>query len=323
MHPYDQASRMASAEEALLTVFSWRCFPTKIMPGPNPQLLIPIEALCEYDVQEISLDGRELLEKPPTPAEHFQKILNRIDFSKTYDDKSVAQADRTETDKRSLEHVSPKLWASVREATRYGGNIFLIIHFSMALTEINAFIDILAVIKEGRYLSVFPVASEQPEPNWSLVLAGKKRALSTAAEILLKGTERLRRRYSELADARSRISASATGDRKKSTQGGSFHKTLMQLRQEWRLKLHQNTILGDVSLRPIGSRFRESGNFEVRESDLLARQKPGSDATASDFGGSVDVSAIFSLISSEPFVIQNALPLIRFPCLLVLLSLPV
>lgn len=46
---------------------------------------------------------------------------------------------------------------------------------STALTELNAFVDILAVIKEGRYLSVYPVASEQPEPNMSLVLAGKKR----------------------------------------------------------------------------------------------------------------------------------------------------
>ncbi|CAI2722795.1 unnamed protein product [Schistosoma spindalis] len=41
----------------------------------------------------------------------------------------------------------------------------------------------------------------------------------------------------------------------------------MHLRQEWRLKLHQNSILGDVSLRSVGSHFRESGNFEIRESD--------------------------------------------------------
>lgn len=115
-------------------------------------------------------------------------------------------------------------------------------------------------------------------------------ALSTAADILLKGTERLRRRYSELADARSRLSVSGTGDQNISSQGETFHKTLMQLRQEWRLKLHQNTILGDVSLRPIGSRFRESGNFEVRESDLVAQQKPDPTANHSDSTSGVEVS---------------------------------
>ncbi|THD24558.1 Mediator of RNA polymerase II transcription subunit 17 [Fasciola hepatica] len=247
------------------------------MPGPCPQLLIPIEALSEYDVQEINLDGREVLEKPSTPAEHFQKILNRVDFSKNYDEKNASQADTSDEDLKTVDNPSPKLWTSVRKATH------------TALTEINAFVDILAVIKEGRYLSVYPVASEQPEPNMSLVLAGKKRALSTAADILLKGTERLRRRYSELADARSRLSVSVAGDHKTSSQAESFHKTLMQLRQEWRLKLHQNTILGDVSLRPIGSRFRESGNFEVRESDLIARRKPGSDGFSSDSTGGVEI----------------------------------
>ncbi|KAA0186125.1 Mediator of RNA polymerase II transcription subunit 17 [Fasciolopsis buskii] len=246
------------------------------MPGPYPQLLIPIEALSEYDVQEINLDGREILEKPSTPAEHFQKILNRIDFSKNYDEKTASQID-SPGDQKTAEKVSPKLWMSVRKETH------------TALTELNAFVDILAVIKEGRYLSVYPVASEQPEPNMSLVLAGKKRALSTAADILLKGTERLRRRYSELADARSRLSVSGTGDQNISSQGETFHKTLMQLRQEWRLKLHQNTILGDVSLRPIGSRFRESGNFEVRESDLVAQQKPDPTANHSDSTSGVEI----------------------------------
>ncbi|VDP78856.1 unnamed protein product [Echinostoma caproni] len=31
MLPYDQASRIASAEKALLTAFPWRCFPTKLV----------------------------------------------------------------------------------------------------------------------------------------------------------------------------------------------------------------------------------------------------------------------------------------------------
>ncbi|CAL8092386.1 unnamed protein product [Calicophoron daubneyi] len=248
------------------------------MPGQYPQQPIPIEALSEYDVQEILLDGREILEKPPTPAEHFQKILNRIDFNKSYDEKNASKSEVADTDSRVAERNSAKMWSTVREASR------------MALTEINAFVDILAVIQEAKYLSVFPIARDPPEPNLALFIAGKKRALSVAAEILLKGTERLRRRHSELADARSRFSSQAPTDRKKSSLSNSFHKTLMQLRREWRLKLQQHSILGDVSLRSVGSRFRESGNFEVRESDLIAKQKLGGEEDES-FGG---VEVVFS-----------------------------
>ncbi|KAF7257409.1 Mediator of RNA polymerase II transcription subunit 17 [Paragonimus skrjabini miyazakii] len=247
------------------------------MPGPCPQQPIPVEALSEYDVQEIHLDGREVLEKPPTPAEHFQRILNRIDFNKSYNE--GATCEKAESDNKLSERTALKMWNSVREATR------------MALTEINAFVDILAVIKEEKYLSVFPVASDPPDQNLALYLAGKKRALSTASDILLKGTERLRRRHSELADARSRA---AISDRKKTNSSSdSFHKTLMQLRQEWRLKLHQNSILGDASLRSIGSRFRESGNFEIRESDLVACQKPPN-GDSSDIEPSGGVEVVFS-----------------------------
>ncbi len=41
----------------------------------------------------------------------------------------------------------------------------------------------------------------------------------------------------------------------------------MQLRKTWRLKLAQNTVLGDASLRSLGSRAKEGGNFEVLESE--------------------------------------------------------
>ncbi|CAH8572306.1 unnamed protein product [Dicrocoelium dendriticum] len=245
------------------------------MPGSFPQQLIPVESLSEYDVQEILPDGREILEKPLTPAEHFQQVLNHIDFTKSYDDS--AGSDETEIQSRASERAVSKMWNSLREAVR------------MALTEIRAFVDILAVIKEEKYLSLFPISNDPPELNLPLLFSGKKRALASAAEVLLKGTERLRRRHSELADARLRASTSSS-DRKKNTfPSDNFHTTLMQLRQEWRLKLHQNSVIGDVSLRSIGSRFRESGTFEIRESDLIADKIAGNSLTQPEPDGGVEV----------------------------------
>lgn len=103
---------------------------------------------------------------------------------------------------------------------------------------------------------------------------------------MLKGSERLRRRHTEIADARSRAAASAVPENASAASTGNFHKALMQLRQEWRLKTHQSAILGDVSLRSIGSRFRESGNFEVRESDDTAQ---GGEVKRVDSSGGIEV----------------------------------
>ncbi|KAL5969706.1 Mediator of RNA polymerase II transcription subunit 17 [Taenia solium] len=50
----------------------------------------------------------------------------------------------------------------------------------------------------------------------------------------------------------------------------------MQLRKSWRLKLGRNVILGDASLRCIGSRAKEGGNFEVFESDFPKSDSNGS-----------------------------------------------
>uniref|UniRef100_A0A5K3EI35 Mediator of RNA polymerase II transcription subunit 13 n=1 Tax=Mesocestoides corti TaxID=53468 RepID=A0A5K3EI35_MESCO len=62
----------------------------------------------------------------------------------------------------------------------------------------------------------------------------------------------------------------------------SYHESLMQLRKSWRLKLMQSVVLGDASLRSIGSRAKEGGNFEVFGSDASKNQSSG-------FGPSPDV----------------------------------
>ncbi|CAH8434594.1 unnamed protein product [Schistosoma intercalatum] len=228
------------------------------MPVPYPQHPIPIEALSEYDIREILLDGHEILEKPLTPAANFQRIINHIDFSE-----SSSYSDSCSQNKESEffpKNFTPKIWENVKETLR------------TTLIEINALVDVLSIIKEGKYLAINPVADDSQETNLSLYLSGKKRSIAAAADILMKGAERLRRRHSELIDARVRRSNSIVPPQFDSTHN-SFHKALMHLRQEWRLKLHQNSILGDVSLRSVGSHFRESGNFEIRESDGFADSK--------------------------------------------------
>ncbi|CAH8437687.1 unnamed protein product [Schistosoma turkestanicum] len=222
------------------------------MPVPYPQHPIPIEALSEYDIREILLDGHEILEKPLTPAENFQRIINHIDFSE-----SSSYGDNLPQNKESdffAKNFTPKIWESVKETLR------------TTMIEINALVDVLSIIKEGKYLAINPVADDPQETNLSLYLSGKKRSIAAAADILMKGTERLRRRHSELVDARVRRLNSVVPPQFDNSHN-SFHKALMRLRQEWRLKLHQNSILGDVSLRSVGSHFKESGNFEIRESD--------------------------------------------------------
>ncbi|CAH8436049.1 unnamed protein product [Schistosoma curassoni] len=228
------------------------------MPVPYPQHPIPIEALSEYDIREILLDGHEILEKPLTPAANFQRIINHIDFSE-----SSRYSDNCSQNKESEffpKNFTPKIWENVKETLR------------TTLIEINALVDVLSIIKEGKYLAINPVADDSQETNLSLYLSGKKRSIAAAADILMKGAERLRRRHSELIDARVRRLNSVVPPQFDSAHN-SFHKALMHLRQEWRLKLHQNSILGDVSLRSVGSHFKESGNFEIRESDGFADSK--------------------------------------------------
>ncbi|XP_028172050.1 mediator of RNA polymerase II transcription subunit 17 isoform X4 [Ostrinia furnacalis] len=76
---------------------------------------------------------------------------------------------------------------------------------------------------------------------------GRKKALGAAAAVLLAGVERLR------ASESVRISRNMP----------DFHIDLLRLRQNWRLKKVSNTIVGDLSYRTAGSKFSQTGVFEV------------------------------------------------------------
>lgn len=76
---------------------------------------------------------------------------------------------------------------------------------------------------------------------------GRKKALSAAGAVLLNGVERLR----------------ASETMRMTRNMPDFHIDLLRLRQNWRLKKVSNTIVGDLSYRTAGSKFSQTGVFEV------------------------------------------------------------
>lgn len=95
----------------------------------------------------------------------------------------------------------------------------------------------------------------------------RKKALTGAASVLLTGAERLKTSQNELLRNRS------TPD---------FHIELLRLRQNWRLKKVSNTIIGDLSYRTAGSKYGQSGMFEVTkaEEEEKSNSPPSSPAPA-------------------------------------------
>jgi mediator of RNA polymerase II transcription subunit 17 len=72
---------------------------------------------------------------------------------------------------------------------------------------------------------------------------------------LTTGCERLR---TALNEAKSKSSLSSLPD---------FHIELLRLRQNWRLRKVGNSVLGDLSYRTAGSRFPQTGIFEVNKAE--------------------------------------------------------
>lgn len=83
---------------------------------------------------------------------------------------------------------------------------------------------------------------------------GRKKALAAAAAVLLAGVERLR----------------ASETMRMTRNMPDFHIDLLRLRQNWRLKKVSNTIIGDLSYRTAGSKFNQTGVFEVNTYVLLS-----------------------------------------------------
>ncbi|XP_015119138.1 mediator of RNA polymerase II transcription subunit 17 [Diachasma alloeum] len=208
---------------------------------------ISVEAPIENQIQEIAYDGQEIYQAPLTLSENLAKIAQKIDFSKPNGEEARKETtpengDKSEEDSRDSTSFQASLWPwdSVRSKLRN------------ALTEVCVLADVLAIAKEKRYMVLDPVAQEPPEVKPMVQVYARKKALAGAASVLMMGAERLRNSQNELARNRT------TPD---------FHIELLRLRQNWRLKKVSNSIIGDLSYRTAGSKYTQTGMFEVTKAE--------------------------------------------------------
>ncbi|KAL1381304.1 hypothetical protein pipiens_013571 [Culex pipiens pipiens] len=210
---------------------------------------ISVEAPIESQIQEIAYDGTEIYQLPPTLSEHLAKCAAKIDFSKTANDidlvqQSIKKEDekKEEEGKDSAAHFQSSLWPwdSVRNKLKE------------AFTEVCVLSDVLAVAKEKRFMVLDPIPQEPPEVKPMVQVYARKKALASAANILLTGAERLK---------------SANQGEQGGSRAPDFHIELLRLRRNWRLKKVSNTIIGDLSYRTAGSKFMHPGMFEVTKAE--------------------------------------------------------
>ncbi|KAL3267576.1 hypothetical protein HHI36_011694 [Cryptolaemus montrouzieri] len=207
---------------------------------------ISVEAPIENQIQEITYDGTEIYQPPLTLSESLAKYAQKIDFSKTNDIDIKKEAseviDDNKSDSDSKDAFQSNLWPwdTVRNKLR------------SALQEVCVLADVLAIAKDKRYMVLDPVQQEPLETKSMAQIYARKKALSGAANVLLTGAERLKNSQTEAARNRS------TPD---------FHIELLRLRQNWRLKKVSNTIIGDLSYRTAGSKYIQTGTFEVTKAE--------------------------------------------------------
>ncbi|PZC85079.1 hypothetical protein B5X24_HaOG202843 [Helicoverpa armigera] len=176
-------------------------------------------------------------------SENLARLAQKIDFSKTEDEfcnikkEGESSSDSKSEDENKEPGYQSSLWPwdSVRNKLRN------------ALTEVCVLADVLSIAKEKRYMVLDPVQPEQVEGRPMVQVYGRKKALAAAAAVLLAGVDRLR----------------ASESMRMTRNMPDFHIDLLRLRQNWRLKKVSNTIVGDLSYRTAGSKFSQTGVFEV------------------------------------------------------------
>ncbi|XP_028816946.1 mediator of RNA polymerase II transcription subunit 17 isoform X2 [Denticeps clupeoides] len=226
---------------------------SRTMSG-GPAVRVSIESLCEKQVQEVSLDGMETYVPPLSLSQNLAKMAQRIDFNQS-DESEVEEGTSLESEwkqeqpqveaeedcqEEGMLHFQPSLWPwdSVRTALR------------SALTEMCVLHDVLSIVKEKKYMALDPVSQDNTATKTPQVLqlVSKKRALATAASVLLKGAERLSKSVCENQENR---------------RQRDFNSELLRLRSQWKLRKVGDKILGDLSYRSAGSLFPHLGTFEV------------------------------------------------------------
>ncbi|KAJ2949952.1 hypothetical protein O0L34_g11277 [Tuta absoluta] len=205
---------------------------------------ISIEAPIENQIQEITYDGQEIYQAPLSMSENLTRLAQKIDFAKTEDDYQVCtikkegeSADSKSEDESKEPGYQSSLWPwdSVRNKLKN------------ALTEVCVLADVISIAKEKRYMVLDQIQPEALDNRPMVQVYGRKKALAAAAAVLLAGVERLR------ASETMRVTRNMP----------DFHIDLLRLRQNWRLKKVGNTIVGDLSYRTAGSKFSQTGVFEV------------------------------------------------------------
>ncbi|XP_075225487.1 mediator complex subunit 17 [Lycorma delicatula] len=237
---------------------------------------ISVEAPIENQIQEITYDGQEIYQQPLSMSESLAKLAQKIDFSKAaYEDKkdtgdNIDKSDDEGTSKDSASFQSSLWpWDSVRNKLR------------SALTEVCVLADVLQIAKEKRYLVLDPIQQDSLDTKPMAQVYARKKALAGAAAVLLTGAERLRTSQNEAARSRS------TPD---------FHIELLRLRKNWRLKKVANTIVGDLSYRTAGSKYSQTGMFEVTKAEdeeiksLSPPSSPGASTPTSKLNSALRVS---------------------------------
>uniref|UniRef100_A0A8C9C278 Mediator of RNA polymerase II transcription subunit 17 n=1 Tax=Phocoena sinus TaxID=42100 RepID=A0A8C9C278_PHOSS len=216
---------------------------------------ISIESACEKQVQEVALDGTETYLQPLSMSQNLARLAQRIDFSQGSgsEEEEAAGADgdaqdwagagssADQDDEEGLVKFQPSLWPwdSVRNNLR------------SALTEMCVLYDVLSIVRDKKFMTLDPVSQDALPPKQNpqtLQLISKKKSLAGAAQILLKGAERLTK--------------SVTENQENKLQR-DFNSELLRLRQHWKLRKIGDKILGDLSYRSAGSLFPHHGTFEV------------------------------------------------------------
>lgn len=168
------------------------------------------------------------------------KYAQRIDFSKSLDKDIKKESpdldDSKDSEVKEISNLWP--WDSVRTKLRN------------AHQEICVLSDVLQIAKDKRYMVLDPVQQEPLETKSMVQIYARKKALSGAASVLSTGAERLKTSQNEVTRNRS-----------------DFHFELLRLRQNWRLKKVSNSIIGDLSYRTAGSKYMQTGMFEVTKAE--------------------------------------------------------
>lgn len=212
---------------------------------------IRLEVPAENSVFEVLYDGTELPKQPPTMSEKLTELARKIDFG-VNDGEPGEDEDKEKEEEEEKPLFEQPHWPfeNIRDKIRN------------AHTEMSVLHDVLALVKEKRYMCLDPVHTDQPESKQYIQFLALKKSLSSAGSILLNGAERLRSSHLVATSSPGGVGAQRPGQPTE-----DFHTELLRLRENWRLKKVANTIIGDLSYRSAGSHFKHTGIFEVSKSE--------------------------------------------------------